>query len=146
NLVHVPYKGIVLATLDVASGQVDLMFDGLSVALPQIEGGKLRALAVTSRDRVPSLPGVPTMQEAGFKDFDVAAWFGLLAPAGLPPEILVRLEKATNEIMRTPEAIARVEKLGMVAKPTTSSAFGQFIREENERWARVVKASGVRLD
>src|SRR5690606_11895181 len=140
------YKGIVLATLDVASGQVDLMFDGLSVALPQIEGGKRRSLAVRSRDRVPSLPGVPTMQEAGFKDFDVSAWFALLAPAGLPPEILVRLEKATNEIMRTPETIACVGKLGTVAKPKTSRAFAQFIREANECRVMVVKASDVRLD
>ena len=146
DLVHVPYKGIVVATMDVVSGRVDLMFDGLSVALPQIKGGKLRALAVTSRERVPSLPDVPTMQESGFKDFDVSAWFGLLAPAGLPPAMLERLEKATNEIMRTPEAISRVEKLGMVARPTSSKQFGQFIREENERWAKVIKASGVRAD
>jgi tripartite-type tricarboxylate transporter receptor subunit TctC len=146
DLVHVPYKGIVLATLDVVSGQVGLMFDGLSVALPQIKGGKLRALAVTSRERASFLPDVPTMQEAGFKDFDVSAWFGLLAPANLPAPILARLEKATNEIMRSPEAAARVGNLGMVARPGTSNEFARYLRDENERWAKVVKAAGLRPD
>ncbi|HYD55728.1 MAG TPA: tripartite tricarboxylate transporter substrate binding protein [Burkholderiales bacterium] len=146
ELVHVPYKGIAPATMDVVGGQVTLMFNGLSVAIPHIRSGKLRALAVTSGERVPSLPDVPTMQEAGFNGFDVSAWFGLLAPARLPAEILDRLERATNEIMRTPEAVARVEALGMVARPSTSKAFARYIREENERWAKVVQASGAKPD
>lgn len=146
DILHVPYKGIAPATMDVVGGQVGMMFDGLSVAIPQIKAGKLRALAVTSRERAPSLPDVPTMAEAGFKDFDVVAWFGLLAPAGLPAPILARLEKATNEIMRTPEAMARVDKLGMIARPGTSKALAQYLREENARWASVVEASGARPD
>jgi len=144
ELVHVPYKGIAPATMDVVAGQVSLMFNGLSVAIPHIKSGKLRALAVTSSERVPPLPEVPTMREAGFKDFDVSAWFGLLAPANLPAPVLERLEKATNEIMRTPDAVSRVEALGMVARPSSSKAFAAYIRAENERWAKVVQASGAK--
>jgi len=146
TLVHVPYKGIAPATMDVVSGQVQLMFNGLSVAVPQIKGGKLRALAVTTRERAPLLPDVPTMQEEGFKDFDVAAWFGLLAPAKLPAPILERLEKATNEVMRSKEAVSRVEGLGMAARPGSSKAFAQFMKQELDVWSKVVKDSGAKAD
>lgn len=144
ELVQIPYKGLAPAVMDVVAGQVPFIFSGLSVAIPQIRAGKLRALAVSTRERAPSLPEVPTMQEAGFRNFDVSAWFGLLAPAKVPPPILERLEKATQEIMATKEAIARVESLGMVAKPTTAKAFGRFMQSELEMWSRVVKESGAR--
>jgi len=146
ELVHVPYKGIAPATIDVVSGQVALMFNGLSVAIPQIKAGKLRALAVTSRDRSPALPEVPTMQEAGFPGYDVSAWFGLLAPAKLPAPILERLEKAAIDTMRVKESVARVEGLGMVARAEGAKAFRQLMRQELESWTRVVKASGAKPD
>ena len=144
ELVQIPYKGLAPAVMDVVAGQVPFIFSGLSVAIPQIKAGKLRALAVSTRDRAPSLPDVPTMQEAGFRNFDVSAWFGLLAPAKVPQPILERLEKATQEIMATKEAVARVEALGMAAKPTTSKAFGQFMKSELEMWSKVVKDSGAK--
>lgn len=144
ELVQVPYKGLAPAVMDVVAGQVPFIFSGLSVAIPQIRAGKLRALAVSTRERAPSLPEVPTMQEAGFRNFDVSAWFGLLAPAKVPQPILERLEKATQEIMATKEAIARVESLGMVAKPTTAKEFGRFMQSELEMWSKVVKESGAR--
>jgi tripartite-type tricarboxylate transporter receptor subunit TctC len=125
---------------------VPIIFGGLSVALPQIRAGKLRALAVTTRERSLALPDVPTMQEAGFKDFDVSAWFGLLAPAKLTAPILERLEQTTQEIMHTKEAISRVETLGMVATPGTSKEFAEFIRRENQVWAKVVKDSGAKAE
>ncbi len=146
EMVQVPYKGLAPAVTDVVAGQVPLIFSGLSVAIPQIRAGKLRALAVSTRERAPALPEVPTMQEAGFRNFDVSAWFGLLAPAKLPAALLDRLEKATQEIMQTKEAIARVEQLGMVARPGTSNEFSQFIRREIEVWAKVVKDSGAKPD
>ncbi len=144
QLVQVPYKGLAPAVTDVVAGQAPMIFSGLSVAIPQIRAGKLRALAVTTRERAPSLPSVPTMQEAGFKDFDVSAWFGLLAPAKVPAPILQRLEGATREIMQGKDAIARVEALGMVAKPTTAQAFGEFMKRESEVWSKVVKDSGAK--
>ena len=146
EMVQVPYKGLAPAVTDVVAGQVPLIFSGLSVAIPQIKAGKLRALAVSTRERAPALPEVPTMQEAGFRNFDVSAWFGLLAPAKLPAALLDRLEKATQEIMQTKEAIARVEQLGMVARPGTSNEFGQFMKREIDVWAKVVKDSGAKPD
>lgn len=144
KMVQVPYKGLAPAVMDVVAGQVPMIFSGLSVAIPQIRAGKLRALAVTTKDRAPSLPAVPTMQEAGYKDFDVSAWFGLLAPSKLPAPILERLEKATQEIMQGRDAIARVEALGMVAKPTSSKEFGAFMKREVAMWSKVVIDSGVK--
>jgi tripartite-type tricarboxylate transporter receptor subunit TctC len=144
ELVQIPYKGLAPAVMDVVAGQVPFIFSGLSVAIPQIRAGKLRPLAVTTVERAPSLPAVPTMQEAGFRNFDVSAWFGLLAPARVPQPILDRLEKATQEIMATKEAIARVETLGMVAKPTTSKEFARFMKSEHEVWSKVVKDSGAK--
>jgi len=144
ELTQIPYKGLAPAVMDVVAGQVPFIFSGLSVAIPQIKAGKLRALAVSTRERAPSLPDVPTMQEAGFRNFDVSAWFGLLAPAKVPQAILDRLEKATQEIMATKEAVARVESLGMVAKPTSAKEFGRFMKSELEMWSKVVKDSGAR--
>ena len=146
ELVHVPYKGIAPATMDVVGGQVPLMFDGLSVANPQIKAGKLRALAVTSRERAASLPHVPTMQEAGYADYDVSAWFGLLAPAKLPAPIVAKLEKATQEVMGTPEAKARLDPLGLAPRPGTSESFAALMKRETGIWAKVVKAAGVKAD
>lgn len=144
ELVQIPYKGLAPAVMDVVAGQVPFIFSGLSVAIPQIRAGKLRALAVSTRERAPSLPEVPTMQEAGFRNFDVSAWFGLLAPAKVPLTILDRLERATQEIMATKGAVARVEALGMVARPTTSKEFGRFLKSELEMWSKVVKESGAK--
>jgi tripartite-type tricarboxylate transporter receptor subunit TctC len=144
ELVQIPYKGLAPAVMDVVAGQVPFIFSGLSVAIPQIKAGKLRALAVTTRERAPTLPDVPTMQEAGFRDFDVSAWFGLLGPAKLPQPILERLEKATRETMATKEAGARVQSLGMVTRTTSPAEFGRFMKSELEVWSKVVKDSGAK--
>ena len=144
ELTQIPYKGLAPAVMDVVAGQVPFIFSGLSVAIPHIKAGKLRALAVSTRERAPSLPDVPTMQEAGFRNFDVSAWFGLLAPAKVPQPILDRLEKATQEIMETKDAVARVESLGMVAKPTSAKEFGRFMKSELEMWSKAVKESGAK--
>jgi tripartite-type tricarboxylate transporter receptor subunit TctC len=146
EMVHVPYKGIAPATMDVVAGQVPLMFNGLSVAIPQIKAGKLRALAVTSKDRAPSLPDVPTMQEAGFANYDVSAWFALLAPAKLPAPILEKLEKIAVDTMRAKESVARVDGLGMVSQANGSKALGQLMKAELDAWTKVVKASGAKPD
>lgn len=146
NLVHIPYKGIAPATTDVVAGQVPMIFNGLSLSVKQVKAGKLRALAVTTKDRAPLLPEVPTMQEEGYKGYDVSAWFGLLAPAKLPAPVLARLEKATNEVMRTPESVARVEGLGMTARPGTSQEFARFMKRELDAWGKVVKDAKLKID
>jgi tripartite-type tricarboxylate transporter receptor subunit TctC len=101
---------------------------------------------VTSRERAASLPQVPTMQEAGYADYDVSAWFGLLAPAKLPAPILARLEKATQEVMGASEAKNRLDPLGLTPRPGTPQAFADLMKRETGIWAKVIKASGVRAD
>jgi len=146
EMVHVPYKGIAPATTDLVGGQVDLMFNGLSSALPHIQSGKLRALAVTTDTRQPALADVPTMEEAGVKPFNVSAWFGLLAPRGTPPQILARLEKAALETMQTQDVKDKLAATGMVLSLQSQAEFTRFIKDQLDVWTPVVRASGAQLD
>ncbi|WP_410170640.1 tripartite tricarboxylate transporter substrate binding protein [Cupriavidus nantongensis] len=143
DLIHVPYKGAAPAVADLVAGQVTMMVDNLPSSLPHIRSGKLRALAVTSASRVPELPDVPTMKEAGVNDFQVTAWFGLVAPAGTPPEVIDRLQKTVAGILVEPEIKSRLAELGGIPGGDTPAHFGTFIKSERERWARVVKDTGI---
>ncbi|SOY63952.1 conserved hypothetical protein; UPF0065 [Cupriavidus taiwanensis] len=143
DLIHVPYKGAAPAVADLVAGQVTMMVDNLPSSLPHIRSGKLRALAVTSASRVPELPDVPTMQEAGVNDFQVTAWFGLVAPAGTPLAVIERVQKAVAGILDEPEVRARLAELGGIPGGDTPAHFGSFIQSERERWARVVKDTGI---
>ncbi|MBB3009080.1 Bug family tripartite tricarboxylate transporter substrate binding protein [Cupriavidus alkaliphilus] len=143
DLIHVPYKGAAPAVADLVAGQVTMMVDNLPSSLPHIRSGKLRALAVTSASRVPELPDVPTMKEAGVNDFQVTAWFGLVAPAGTPPEVIDRLQKTVAGILDEPEIKSRLAELGGIPGGDTPAHFGSFIKSERERWARVVKDTGI---
>ncbi len=143
DLIHVPYKGAAPAVADLVAGQVTMMVDNLPSSLPHIRSGKLRALAVTSASRVPELPDVPTMKEAGVNDFQVTAWFGLVAPAGTPREVIDRLQKTVAGILDEPDIKARLAELGGIPGGDTPAHFGSFINSERERWARVVKDTGI---
>ncbi|WP_370641730.1 tripartite tricarboxylate transporter substrate binding protein [Cupriavidus sp. MP-37] len=143
DLIHVPYKGAAPAVADLVAGQVTMMVDNLPSSLPHIRSGKLRALAVTSASRVPELPDVPTMQEAGVNDFQVTAWFGLVAPAGTPRAVIERLQKTVAGILDEPEVRARLAELGGMPGGDTPAHFSSFIQSERERWARVVKDTGI---
>ncbi|XYI34849.1 Extra-cytoplasmic solute receptor [Cupriavidus oxalaticus] len=143
DLIHVPYKGAAPAVADLVAGQVTMMVDNLPSSLPHIQSGKLRALAVTSASRVPELPDVPTMKEAGVDDFQVTAWFGLVAPAGTPQEVIDRLQKTVAGILDERQVKARLVELGGIPGGDTPAHFGNFIKSERERWARVVKDTGV---
>ncbi|MCY1207298.1 hypothetical protein D9M68_141260 [compost metagenome] len=146
DIIHVPYKGAAPAVADLVAGQVTMMVDNLPSSLPHIQSGKLRALAVTSANRVPELPDVPTMKEAGLEDFQVTAWFGLMAPAGTPPAVIDRLQRTVAIILAEPEVKSRLADLGGVPGGDTPTHFGNFIKSERERWARVVKDTGIPLE
>jgi tripartite-type tricarboxylate transporter receptor subunit TctC len=143
---HVPYKGSAPAIADLVGGRVQFMLDNMPSAWPQVQGGKLRALAVTTRMRSPSMPDVPTMEESGVAPFDVSSWFGLVAPKGTPRDVIEKINKAVNAAFDKPELKAAYMKLGAVAEHNTPQQFSDFIRSEVASWAPVVKASGATVD
>ena len=143
--VHIPFNGGNPAQLALLSGQVDFNIDNLATASANIKAGKLKALAVTTAGRSPLLPGVPAMSET-IKGFDVGTWWGLVAPAGTPPEVINRLNAAFTEALRTPETQQRVAQLMAEPVPTTPEQFGQFMARERARYEQVVKRSGAKVD
>jgi len=146
-MVHFPYRGSGPALLDLIGGTMDVMFDNLPSALPQIKAGKLTALAVTSGERSVALPDVPTIAEAGpVKGFEASSWFGLLAPAGTPPEIVNRLQQETAKALATPALKERLVSQGAIPSGNTPAQFTQFIAGEAKKWAQVVKTSGAKVD
>jgi len=146
DLVHVPYKGGGPAVSDLAGGQVQVIFEGLPTLLPHIKSGKVRALAITGAKRDPALPEVPTFAEAGLPGYDANFWNGLVAPAGTPAEVIARLNSVLVQALATPEVHAAFVRLGLEAAGTTPQQFGDFIAAEIDKWARVVKASGAKID
>jgi tripartite-type tricarboxylate transporter receptor subunit TctC len=146
-MLHFPYRGSGPALLDLIGGTMDVMFDNLPSALPQIKAGKLTALAVTSGERSAALPDVPTIAEAGpVKGFEASSWFGLLAPAGTPPDIVNRLQQETAKALATPALKERLLSQGAIPGGNTPAQFTQFIAAEAKKWAQVVKASGAKVD
>jgi tripartite-type tricarboxylate transporter receptor subunit TctC len=146
DMMHVPYKGSAPAVTDLMGGQVQLMFDNLPSSLAQIKAGKLRAIAVTSAQRAPALPNVPTIAESGLPGFEASSWFGMLAPAGTPSPIVARLNADVNQWLQTAEAKEKLLAQGAVAAGGTPEQFAAHIRAETEKWAKVVKVSGAKVD
>lgn len=140
---HVPYKGAAPATVDLLAGHVAFMFNNMLSALPSVRDGRLRALAVTTRQRSPALPDVPTIGELGFGNYDVSGWYGLLAPAGTSPAIVAKLNAEVNRILRDPEVIKSLEAEGMTPSGSTPQALNTRIQQDIVKWAAVVKASGA---
>lgn len=146
-MVHLPYRGSAPALQDLLAGNTQVMFDNLTSSLPHIRSGRLKALAVTSRVRSPALPDVPTMEEAaGLKGFDATAWFGLLAPAGTPREIVDKIQRDVAQILSQPEMRERFAGQGALPVGDTPDQFAAFIRAEIEKWTKVVKFSGAKVD
>jgi tripartite-type tricarboxylate transporter receptor subunit TctC len=147
EMVHIPYKGGAPAMQDLLAGQTQLMFDNLANALPQVKAGKLRALAVTTLERAPAVPELPTIAESGLPGFDLTTWFGVFVPAGTPPEVVAKLNA---EIVKSLESKALAERLAAMGtvppEGNTPQNFATFVRSEAEKYARVVKASGARVD
>ena len=148
-MLHLPYRGSGPALMDLMAGNVDLMFDNLPSALPQIKAGKLKALAVTSAMRSAAVPELPTVEEAGgpaLKGFEASSWFGLLAPAGTPMDIVNRLQVESAKALATPALKERLLSQGAIPSGMTSAEFVRFIDAETAKWAKVVKASGAKVD
>jgi tripartite-type tricarboxylate transporter receptor subunit TctC len=146
-LVHFPYRGSGPALLDLVGGTMDVMFDNLPSALPHIKSGKLKALAVTSSQRSAVLPDVPTVEEAGnLKGFDASSWFGLLAPAGTPPDIVNRLQQESAKAMNNPAVKEKLLAQGAIPGGNTPADFSKMIGLEIKKWAQVVKVSGAKVD
>lgn len=146
DMTHVPYKGSAAALPDVMSGQVNIMFDNAPTVVPHIRGGKLKAIAVTSTKRSPALPNVPTVAEAGVEGFDASSWFGVLAPAGTPKDIVDKLSQTIAKALQTPEMRERLSSQGADAVGSTPEQFAAHIKSEIDKWARVVRASGAKVD
>ena len=148
-MVHFPYRGSGPALIDLIGGSMDLMFDNLPSALPQIKAGKLKGLAVTSARRSDAIPELPTIAEAGgpaLKGFEASSWFGLMAPAGTPPEIITRLQQETAKALGSPALKDRLQAQGAIPSGMSSADFVAFIAAETRKWAAVVKASGAKVD
>jgi len=145
NVLHVPYKGANLGMQAVLSGETDFMFDNYLTSKAQIKEGKLRALAVTSAQRIPQAPTLPTMAEAGVPGMEVAGWFGLFATAGTPPERLDAVYKALATVLRKSEMADRLRQLGgSKDSVSTPAQFEVFVRSEREQWGRAVEAAGLK--
>ena len=146
NISHIPYRGAGPALNDLMGGQVQVMFDILGSSLPHIQGGKLKALAVTSAKRHPSLPNVPTMMEAGITGYELTGWNGIAVRAGTPAPIVQKLNTTLNAIFNEPEFKKKWEAIGTPVVGGTSQQFGELIRKETTRLGLVVKNAGVTLD
>lgn len=146
KMAHVPYKGSAPALTDVMGGQADLMFDTMLSSMSHVKAGKLKALAVTSSQRSPSAPGIPTVAESGLPGYEAIAWNGLLAPAGTPKEVVDRLSAELKKVLDNPEVAQRFEAQGFAAAWSTPTAYAGFLQAEVDKWGKVVKASGARID
>jgi tripartite-type tricarboxylate transporter receptor subunit TctC len=143
DMQHVPYRGIAAVMPDLIGGRLTLAFANISAVLPLVREGKLRALAVTSRERWPATPELPTMIEQGFADFDSNAWFALMAPAGTPADVITKLQRETARVLALPEVRKRFDELGMQVIGNTPAEFAAVIAAETPRWTKVIKDAGI---
>lgn len=143
DMVHIPYKGPGPALIDLVGGQVDLLFTSPLAALPQVENGRLRAVAVTSKERVAELPHIPTVAESGVADYEVLVWNGLLAPAGTPRETVIKLGTEFTRVLQLAEVKARLRSLGFNAKGSTPEEFMAFVQAEMKKWGTVIADAGI---
>ena len=146
-MAHIPYRGSGPALLDLMGGSMDVMFDNLPSAMPLIKSGKLKALAVTSGQRSGAMPDLPTIEEAaGLKGFEASSWFGLLAPAGTPVDIVNRIQQEVAKSLNTPAIKEKMLAQGAIPSGNTPAQFATLIESEHKKWAVVVKASGAKVD
>ena len=146
DAVHVPFKGGAPATQALLAGDTQFMFDNLTNAMAQVKAGKLKALAVTTAQRSPLVPELPTMAEAGLPGFDISTWYGLFAPAGTPTAIVAKWNADVTRILNSPDVRARLVADGAEPSPNTPEQFAQMIARELSKYARIVKASGAKVD
>jgi len=146
EMTHVPYKGTSPALVDLLSGRLSMMFDTISVHVENIAAGKVRALGVTSAERTPALPGVPTIAESGLPGYEVSIWLGVLAPARTPTPVIARLNAEIVRVMNEAEMKRQMQGAGIEARSSTPEQFTAAIRADTVKWAKIVKIAGARLD
>jgi tripartite-type tricarboxylate transporter receptor subunit TctC len=147
DIVHVPYRGAGPVMNDLVAGQITMALDAVPTSIPQIQAGTIRAIANGSITRARSLPDIPTVDEQGLKGFDCYVWFGMFAPARVPPPVIAKLNAALNTALREPAIARRLEEMNVEKLPhTTPDSFAAYVRQEVEKWVPIVKASGARLD
>lgn len=146
NLVHIPYKGAAPAMIDQISGQVEAGFSTAIAALPYVQQGKVRALAISTRERFPPLPDLPTMEQAGVKGFEGSSWNAVVMPAGTPREVVTRINQELVKLMHTPETKERMMAMGGIAIGSSPEEFVAYLKADMERWAKVAQAAKVKLD
>jgi tripartite-type tricarboxylate transporter receptor subunit TctC len=146
EIAHVPYRGAGPAMNDLVGGHVTMFFDLMPSSLPQIRGGKVRALANAGATRATALRDVPTVAEQGLAGFDASSWFGLVAPAKTPAPVVAKLIAEVEKVMKNPEVIARIHELGAEPVSLTGKAFAEFMEKETTKWAEVIRKSGARAD
>ena len=143
DILHVPYKGTPQGLTDVVGGQVDFMFTDLASGLPFVQSGRLRALAVSTAQRSAIVPDLPSMAESGVPDFDLNSWNGYFGPAGLPPEVVARLNAAINQVVAKPETRQRLAALGFDAFSGTPQDFARFVGEQRDLWGKLIRDAGI---
>ena len=146
TIVHVPYRGAAPAMNDLIGGHIQMMFDNMPAVMPQAKAGTVRALAVAGTERSKLFPDLPTMQEAGVAGFEASAWFGLVAPAKTPPEVLKTLEETVVAALKSPDVIEKLGELGAEPGTLTGERYRAFMADEVSRWAKVIAASGAKID
>jgi len=146
DMTHVPYKSAGQSIADLVGGQLSASFEAMIPAIPHIKAGKLRALAVTGAERSPLLPDVPTVAEAGVPGFESTAWYGVVVPAGTPPDVVKRLNAEFAKILTQPDVKQRITELGGLQVPLSAESFGKLINTEIDKWSAVVKASGMKVE
>jgi tripartite-type tricarboxylate transporter receptor subunit TctC len=146
DIAHVPYKGVGPAVADTVAGQVQMTFTTVPSVVNFVRSGQLRSLGVASAQRAPQMPDVPTFIEAGVPEYLMDYWYCLVAPAATPKDLQARLNAAVRDVMRNPEVAASLDKMGLLPLTMTTEEFAAYVRKENERWAAVVKAAGIKAE
>jgi len=145
DIVHVPYRGIGPAFLDILGGQTQAMFPGLAAALPHIKAGKVRALAITGTKRHPLVPEVPTFEESGYAGFDGVQWYGIVGPANLPPAIVKRLNEEINKLLESPDLRERLSGEALEPMPMSPEQFGRYMKDDIAKWSRLAKDRNIEI-
>lgn len=143
---HVPYRGSAPAGVALMGGEISYMFDNVPTVWPHVQSGRMRALAVTTRERLAAAPSLPTMIESGFPGFDVSSWYGLMAPKGTPADVVNRLSAALQKVIADEDFRERMKTMSVIVESSTPESFGEFVRKEVDRWGRIVKDSGATVD
>jgi tripartite-type tricarboxylate transporter receptor subunit TctC len=146
KLTDIPYKGTAPALTAVLSGEVSMTFDGVTLYIPHVKAGKLKAIALTGERRLPALDSVPTLVESGYKDAVATAWFGIAAPAATPRPVIQRLNEAVQRAMAEPDVVAKLRELNAYVEPRSAEAFGELLQREAALWGRIIAPLNLKTD